>query len=297
MPLLGIIAATIANTTPAAAGIVYFPVLTQLSITPLTTVRFTQMIQAYGMGLGTLKWYLVNSRLFLWQVLPLCIVCGVCGTFAGLVLFPLKNPEILKFIFNIVSFVLVQFVFVGLLFKREYNQLKINDNWFNLSLLAVVSIFGGMISGWIGFGVDTMVYFILTIFFRVNIALAIITSISLMTACSIAATVINFSLYDMSGVTPLWFSALPGVTLAGLFLASYFAMRLGTRTILLLFSLCLSVEFFIAVWTQEVIPLGFIARFVITNVMLIYLAVVHMKVFKSHYRAIDAPPWRGKSEF
>ena len=62
---------------------------------------------------------------------------------------------------------------------------------------------------WIGFGVDIIFYFILTIFYRVNAAASIVTSIVLMAGVSIMGTIFNSFLFTLP--VNIWFSALPGV--------------------------------------------------------------------------------------
>ena len=247
MPFLGIIAATVANTTPAAAGIVYFPVLTRLDITPATAVQFSLIIQAYGMGLGTFKWYHVNKKLFIANVLPLCMLGGTVGIVMSMIFIPIKNPELLTLTFNTVSFIFTQIIFFSILFKRKYPHTTVDLTVLNGIVLFLFSWVGGMISGWIGFGIDTLFYFILTLIFRINPAIAIVTSISLMAALSGVGTLINIAFYDVP--LSLWYSAIPGVTIAGLFLASYFAMKIGPKNILILFAFLMSLDFFMAIWT------------------------------------------------
>lgn len=285
MPFLGVIAATIANTTPAAAGIVYFPVLTRLQITPATAVQFSLIIQAYGMGLGTFKWYLVNKKLFMAEVMPLCLAGGIMGIIISIVFIPIDNPELVTLTFNSISFIVTQVVFFSILFRRTYPNFKINLNLLNMVVLFIFSLVGGLISGWIGFGIDTMFYFLLTFVFKINPAIAIVTSISLMAAVSVAGTVLNviFNQVPLS----LWYSAVPGVTIAGLFLASYFAVKIGARNILILFAFLLSVDFFMAFWTQHTIPMSQTFKMIFTYFLVIYLLVIHVKIFKQSYKEID----------
>ncbi|MEZ4524770.1 MAG: sulfite exporter TauE/SafE family protein [Desulfobacterales bacterium] len=219
MPFVGVIAATVANTTPAAAGIVYFPILTKLDVSPIMTVQFSLMIQAYGMGLGTFKWFLVNKRLFIFNVIPICLFGGVIGVFLAIAIWPISNPELLTLIFNSIAFVFTQVIFFSILYKKQYPAQHVELTARNVAILLFFSFIGGLISGWIGFGIDTIFYFILTMVFRVNPAIAIVTSISLMAAMSLVGTGLN--LVFQEAPLSLWYSAIPGVTLAGLFLAAF----------------------------------------------------------------------------
>ena len=281
MPFLGVIAATVANTTPAAAGIVYFPILTRLQIAPLAAVRFNLLIQAYGMGLGTIKWFLVNKRLFILNVLPVCLLGGFIGVFTGIVLVPIDNPELLTLIFNLVAFTLIQFIFFSILFRYKYQKLAVELNLRNVIILFIFSVFGGLMTGWIGFGIDTIFYFVLTVIFQINPAISIITSISLMAAMSLFGSLLNIILHGVP--FSLWYSAIPGVTLAGLFLATFIAIRLGPRNVLLLFTMLLSVDFFVTFWTQQAFPMTQVVRMIVTYSLVAYIIYIHIKVFKKGY--------------
>ncbi len=286
MPFLGVIAATVANTTPAAAGIVYFPVLTRFDITAATAVQFSLIIQAYGMGLGTFKWYLVNKKLFLADVIPLCLFGGIMGIIISIVVIPIDNPELLSLIFNSMGFVLTQVLFFSIFFRCKYPNSKIDLTPFNKMVLFFFSLLGGLISGWIGFGIDTMFYFILTFIYKINPAIAIVTSISLMAALSFVGTLLNIAFNQVP--FSLWYSAVPGVTIAGLFLASYLAVKIGARNIILLFAFLLSVDFFMALWTQHTIPMSQTVRMILTYVLVLYLLVLHVKIFKLSYKEVGS---------
>jgi len=278
MPLLGIIAATIANTTPAAAGIVYFPILTKLHISPVATARFSLMIQAYGMGLGTLKWLLVDRRLFMMRVIPLCLAGGMVGGLLSVVFLPLSNPKMLQLLFSGFALIVVQFIFYGIIRRRRYLRETIELTLRNSLVLFFCSLAGGMISGWIGFGIDTVFYFVLTVFYQINPAVAIITSIAIMAGVSIWCTLLNILFHSVP--LALWYSAIPGVTLGGLFLASYVALKLGTRNVLLLFTLFLCMDFMLTLWTQEVFHWPYLLKSVLVYSLAVTLMVMHIRLFK-----------------
>lgn len=286
MPVLGIIAATVANTTPAAAGIVYFPVLIRLQIHPAAAAQFSLIIQAYGMGLGSLKWYLVNKNLFLKKVIPVCMAGGITGITVSIVFLPIKNPEALTLVFNLIAFMFTQIIFFSILLKHSYPNKTIDMTIQNVLILLALSFTGGLISGWIGFGIDTLFYFLLTFYFRINPAVAIVTSISLMAGISITGTILNFFFREVP--LSLWYAAVPGVTVAGLFLASFFAVKLGAKNILLLFTLILSLDFFMTFWTQHTIPISQGVRMFSTYILVGYLAFIHIKMFKQSYHDIGS---------
>lgn len=284
MPFLGIVAATVANTTPAAAGIVYFPVLTRLQVLPITAVRYNLMIQAYGMGLGTLKWYLVNKRLFIAKVIPVCLLGGMIGVYLSICVFPIQNPEMLMLFFNFVAFLLTQIIFASILFKKQYPNVTLDLSLRNICILLAFSFIGGLVTGWIGFGIDTIFYFILTVVFHINPAIAIITSISLMALLSVFGTVLNALLFQLP--VSLWFAAIPGVTLAGLFLASFIAVRIGAKNVLILFTVLLSLDFISSFWHQQCIPMDQLIRSYVLYALVVYMVFVHIKIFKTSYENV-----------
>ncbi len=285
MPFLGIIGATVANTTPAAAGIVYFPILTKLQIDPVTAVQFSMIIQAYGMGLGSLRWLIVNKRLFIVNVIPICLVGGVAGVFISTVFVPIDNPAVLTLIFNIIAFGCTQVIFFSILFKHKYPNISIKLTLNSISILLFFSLLGGLITGWIGFGIDTMFYFILTVVFKINPAISIVTSIFLMAAVSFAGTLLNIIFNEIP--YSLWYSAIPGVTIASLFLAAYLATKIGAKNVLILFTTILSIDFFMTLWTQHVIPMSQAIRMMVTYILIVYLLFIHVKIFKQSYKQIN----------
>ncbi|MEJ2199604.1 MAG: sulfite exporter TauE/SafE family protein [Desulfuromonadaceae bacterium] len=286
MPFLGIIGATVANTTPAAAGIVYFPSLTQLQISPATAVQFSLIIQAYGMGLGTYKWYWVNKKLFLWNLMPICLSAGLLGIFTSMLIIPIQNPQLLSLTFNTVAFLFTQVILFSILFEHQYPNLVLQLTGKRLVLLALFSFTGGLISGWIGFGIDTLFYFLLTLRFRIHPAVAIVTSISLMAAMSLAGTLINCVYYEVP--LSLWYSAIPGVTVAGLFLATYLAVKLGAKNILLLFTALLSLNFLLSFWNQTFIPLDPRVKTIMLWSISGYLLFIHLKILHNNPRNLAA---------
>ncbi|MBF0413632.1 MAG: sulfite exporter TauE/SafE family protein [Desulfamplus sp.] len=286
MPFVGAIAAIIANITPAAAGIIYFPILTHLSIAPITVCQFNLIIQAYGMGLGTLRWFMFNRKLFILNALPITIAGGFVGEIVSIVLFPIDNPELLTLIFNFISFLFTQIIFISLLRNSRYPNVSIQLTLFNCTIMFIFAFIGGLMCGWIGFGIDTIFYFLMTMMFRINPAASIVTSIALMAAMSISGSVLNAIFHDIP--LELWYSAIPGVTIGGLFLAAYIAVKMGSRNILLLFTFFLSVDFFVALWTQQAIPISETVRKMLIYTLVFYMLFVHIKIFRNQSKNMNS---------
>ena len=283
MPILGVLAATVANTTPVAAGLVYFPILTYLKISPLEAVLYTMMIQSYGMGIGAIRWFIEDRRLFLWKILPICIIFGALGAFCGITIIPLDNPGILKKGFNIVSFILVSLIFYSVIKKHRYPNTRVAINKKNTILLAIISFTGGIFTGWLGFGVDTLIYFLLTLYFRVQPAIAIVTSIALMTSISIFGTGIHYAIHPEVLPWGIWYSALPGVTLGGIFLAQYLTTEVTMKKFFSIFVFFLCAEFAVISLTQISFSYSYILQFIGINALVLYLVYIHIRLFRQSY--------------
>ncbi len=286
MPFVGALAAVIANITPAAAGIVYFPILTHLAVSPATVAQFNLIIQAYGMGLGTFRWFLFNRKLFIFNVLPVGLAGGLLGEIISMVWFPISNPELLTLVFNFIAFLFTQIIFFSLLRNAQYPNLHVPLTIVNCSVLFFFAVIGGLLCGWIGFGIDTIFYFVMTVMFKINPAASIVTSIALMAAMSITGTILNAFFHDIP--VALWFSAIPGVTLGGLFLAAYIAVRMGARNILLLFTFFLTIDFLVALWTQQTLPMTETARKLIIYALAFYMLFIHIKIFRKQSGNVKA---------
>ena len=283
MPILGVLAATVANTTPVAAGIVYFPILTFLKISPLEAVLYTMMIQSYGMGIGAIRWFIEDRRLFLWKVLPICLLFGAAGVFSSTVLFPLNNPGVLKNAFNIISFILVSAIFYSVIKKHRYPKTSVALNRKNIIILIIAAYIGGVFAGWLGFGIDTVFYFVLTLVFRIQPAIAIVTSIALMTGISIFGTGIHYVMHPEVLPWGIWYSALPGVTLGGIFLAAYLTTEVTMKKFFLIFLFFLLAEFGVITLTQITLTLRYVIQFIIINTLVLYLVYIHIRLFRQSY--------------
>ncbi len=283
MPILGIMAATVANTTPVAAGIVYFPVLTLLNITPIEAIIYTMMIQTYGMGLGTVRWFIEDRRLFLWKVLKISVFWGSLGAYLGINVLTIDNPASLKMTFNIASIILVSIIFYSVIRKHRYPNTDIRMTLRNKIILSVFSLAGGIFAGWLGFGVDTIFYFLLTLGFRIQPAIAIVSSIALMTGVSAFGTITHAIIHTEHMPVAIWFSALPGVTLGGIFLASYLVTRVTMKAFLEIFIVFMVAEFCVISAAPVEFSWGYIIQFAIVNALVLYLVYIHIRLFRQSY--------------
>jgi uncharacterized protein len=282
MPFLGVVAATVANVTPTAAGIVYFPVMTRIHMDPAQVVLYTLMIQSFGMSLGSIKWFIVDRKLFLQNVLAVCLTGGSIGIALAIFFFPVRDPQRIKTIFDYVSYLIVVLVLIRVLLQKKQGIVDFKLNVSSFVVLFAFSVFGGLVSGWIGFGVDIIFYFILTVFYRVNAASAIVTSIVLMAGVSIVGTVLNSFLFTLP--VNIWFSALPGVAAGGLFIATFLAVRARLWKVIVFFLYFFVVQLFLGyVYEREQLA-AYLFSLLRINVIIAYLVIMDVIVFNITYK-------------
>lgn len=283
MPFLGVVAATVANVTPAAAGIVYFPVMTRIHIEPAQVVMYTLMIQSFGMSLGSMKWFIVDHTLFLKNELMVSLSGGTIGIVLAIFFFPLSDARLLRLIFDYFTYLITILVFLRLIFQRAKGGVDFKFNALSIFILFSFSIIGGIISGWIGFGLDTIFYFTLTFFYRVNAAAAIVTSIALMAAVSIIGTICNAFLYPLP--VTIWFSALPGVAIGGLFVATFLAVKARWWKILVFFIYFFGVQIFVGYIYERDQFTAYLLSLLKINLIIAYLVIMDVIVFNVSYNA------------
>ena len=284
MPFLGIVAATVANVTPTAAGIVYFPVMTRIHMDATQVVIYTLMIQSFGMSLGTIKWFLVDRKLFLKNVLVVCLIGGSIGIALAIFFFPLRDPHRIKTAFDYFSYVITILVLIRVIIQKGQGIIDFKFDVYSFTVLFTCSIFGGMISGWIGFGVDTIFYFVLTIFYRINAAAAIVTSIVLMAGVSIVGTILNSILFDLP--INIWFSALPGVAIGGLFVATFLAVRARFWKVVVFFLYFFGVQIFLGYVYERDQLVAYLLGLLKINVIIAYLVIMDVIIFNATYKKL-----------
>ncbi len=284
IPFLGVVAATVANVTPTAAGIVYFPVMTRIHMDPAQVVLYTLMIQSFGMSLGSIKWFIFDRKLFLKNVLVVSLIGGSIGIALAIFFFPVRDPQRIKTIFDYFSYLIVVLVLIRVLLQKDRGIVDFKLDFFSFAVLFAFSVFGGMVSGWIGFGVDIIFYFILTIFYRINAAAAIVTSILLMAGVSIVGTVLNSFLFTLP--INIWFSALPGVAIGGLFVATFLAVRARLWKVILFFLYFFVVQIFLGyVYEREQLA-AYLLSLLKINVIIAYLVIMDVIVFNVTYKKL-----------
>jgi uncharacterized membrane protein YfcA len=112
MPFLGIAAATIAMSTPAGGGIVFFPTMVMLGVPPMEAVAFSVGAQSVGMGIfGTFNWVKRDRAAILFPVVIATVLIGSAVCLLALLVFPVAKAEPLQLTFSFFGVCLATYIF------------------------------------------------------------------------------------------------------------------------------------------------------------------------------------------
>ena len=178
MPFLGIAAATIAMSTPAGGGVVFFPTMVLLGVPPFQAVAFSVGAQSVGMGLfGTFNWMKRDRSAILFPAVFATVAIGGAATLLALLVFPVAEAKPLQLTFSFFGLGLAAYIFYSL--RRGLDQETLRFHWsvWMLAAIAAVGIAGGLFVGYIGVGIDALLFLILTARFKIDSHEATVTSI------------------------------------------------------------------------------------------------------------------------
>jgi len=242
MPSIGIIAATIAMSTPAGGGVVFFPTMVLLGVPPLEAVAFSLGAQSVGMGIfGTFNWLRKDRSAILVSPIIITVLVGWIATLVSLFAFPIEEAKPLALLFSFFGLALALHIFNSLRhgMDRDTRQFKLGPRV--LTSLVVVGLIGGTLVGYVGVGIDALIFLTLTSFFKIDSHEATVTSILTMGITAMAPFAVH--LFILSDVPmDLWLMVLPGILL-GARIGPWLNYRLGRRRILIGFSSLLVIEF------------------------------------------------------
>ncbi len=246
MPFLGIAAATIAMSTPAGGGVVFFPTMVLLGIPPFEAVAFSVGAQSVGMGVfGTFNWMKRDPSAILFPVVIATVLIGGATTLLALLVFPVAKAEPLQLTFSFFGVGLATYIFYSL--RRGLDKQTNDFQWsiWMLAAIALVGLIGGLFVGYIGAGIDALLFLVLTSRFKIDSHQATVTSIVTM---GLTATIpFGVHLFIISDVpVNLWLMVLPGI-LIGARIGPWLNKTLGSRRILIGFASLLLIEFLMTV--------------------------------------------------
>jgi len=105
-----------------------------------------------------------------------------------------------------------------------------------------------------------------------------------MAGVSIVGTILNSILFDLP--INIWFSALPGVALGGLFVATFLAVRASLWKVFLFFLYFFGVQFFLGyVYEREQLVAYFFSLLKI-NMIIAYLVIMDVIIFNASYKKL-----------
>jgi len=231
--LIGILAATVANSTGAGGGIVFLPVFTILGLTVGQSLATSFAIQCFGMTAGALTWLIHLKRDAIHDsqsesFLRIFLV-SAAGSLAGLRLAQdfLPDPGLdIEWFFSLFSLVVGFIILRRTLTKGEINGGREHSvTSCELVGLGASTFIGGAITAWLSVGVgEILAIHLLALRFRVNVAVAA-------AVCVTSITVITAVAHYLAGpliVKEVLVFAAPGALIGGT-MAKRLALFLGAK--------------------------------------------------------------------
>lgn len=246
MPFLGVVAATIAMSTPAGGGIVFFPTMVLLGVPPIEAVAFSVGAQSVGMGIfGTFNWVKRDKLAINFPVVITTVLIGSAVSLLALFVFPIAEAEPLQLTFSFFGVGLATYVLYSLRKGLDKQNNRFRWSVWMVAAIAFVGLVGGLLVGYIGAGIDALLFFVLTSRFKIDAHQATVTSIITMGLTAM----IPFGVHlFIKGDVPinLWLMVLPGILL-GARLGPWLNKTLGSRRILIGFATLLIIEFLMTI--------------------------------------------------
>jgi uncharacterized membrane protein YfcA len=246
MPFLGVVAATIAMSTPAGGGIVFFPTMVLLGVPPFEAVAFSVGAQAVGMGIfGTFNWVKRDKLAINFPVVIVTVLIGSAASILALFVFPIAEAKPLQLTFSFFGVGLATYVFYSI--RKGIDKRNNRFRWSILGVVAItlVGLVGGLLVGYIGAGIDALLFFILTSRFKIDSHQATVTSIVTMGLTAIIPFCVHLFIIGDVPIN-LWLMVLPGI-LIGARLGPWLNKTLGSKRILIGFAALLIIEFLMTI--------------------------------------------------
>ncbi len=231
--LIGILAATVANSTGAGGGIVFLPVFTVLGLSVGESLATSFAIQCFGMTAGALTWLLYlkhepEGDVEVGSFLKIFLV-GASGSLLGLRLAQnyLPDPGLnIKWFFSIFSLVVGLVIMIRTLRGSDAKGGREEEiSSVELWGIAASTLVGGAVTAWLSVGVgEILAIHLLALRYRVNLAVAA-------AVCVTSITVITAIPHYFTGpliVKEVLVFAAPGALIGGT-LAKGFALVLGAK--------------------------------------------------------------------
>ncbi|WP_158678070.1 sulfite exporter TauE/SafE family protein [Pseudoalteromonas sp. T1lg23B] len=216
----------VAGSTPLGGGAVAFPVFTKvLQVSPYDARTFSLFIQSIGMSFATL--YFISRRIFIdWTTIARGLVYATLGQLCAVTLV-LTDGLLLKYIFSCFL------VLVALLLVYDKQSIVLSPVTLKrLGAFALITFFGGLITGYLGCGADTLLFFYYVLLLGSQAKHMIPTTVTFMALNALLGSLMFFMLGNQPSefVLQSWFFAAPIVAI-GAPLGGYILTKLNASLI------------------------------------------------------------------
>ena len=249
----------VAGGTSMGGGAVAFPVLTKvLHIHPHEAKVFSLAIQSVGMSAASITIIALKSRVE-WRFILWATLGGVVGImFSSLFLEPIIPPNIIKFSFTMMStrFALVLFTLNR---KNQTRNFAITI-WTSKEkkLCLVAGIWGGIVSGLVGTGIDIVCFSVMVLLFGLCETISTPTSVILMAINAIVGFAFHYYVIGdfMLPLSNYWLAAVPVVVVGapiGAIFCSFMQRNMINNILILFISIELISSLFLIPLTSSIV--------------------------------------------
>ncbi len=231
--IIGIFAATVANSTGAGGGIIFLPAFTLLGLTVEQALATSFAIQSFGMTSGALTWLALARREYhtinqSWRALNPILLIAVPPSLAGLILVQQMMPEPpfnIHVFFSTFSIIVGGIILIRALRRSTADDFSSPPLTISTSVVVAISCFiGGGITAWLSIGVGEILAIVL-LMRGYNVRFSVATAV-----CISSITVLVALPYYLVGTDSIHFYVLmfaaPAAMIGG-FAARYLAVAIS----------------------------------------------------------------------
>ena len=266
----------VAGSTPLGGGAVAFPILTKVLAVPAEDAKvFSLFIQSIGMSFATL--FFISKKIEIdWKTLSYALTFSVLGQLACLFI-NIESGLVIKHIYTCFLLLVAIILLDSFTHTRRTHALI-----FARKKLATAAFIGGVISGFLGAGADTLLFFYYVILMKQPAKKVIPTTVALMAANAIIGSILILSsnYVPSSFVITSWFFAAPIVAL-GAPLGGLIMTKLPPKSILAMVIFIIALE---AVTTLILLPLNWLEASVIYLLFGLLLVKIKVEIFFTRYK-------------
>ena len=185
---VGFCGAVLGNISAVGGGIIFIPIIIFIfKMNPVTALKVSLASQSWGMTSGAIGW--LQKRVVPLRALKLTVPGLLIGsTISSLVIHP--NPLLIKLLFGPVSILLGVLTIV--LSRKAVKSAAVMEIPARATLpLFLISMLGGLITGWVAIGEGELVAALLMLIYQVNVTACIGLGVVLLSINSIYLTIIH----------------------------------------------------------------------------------------------------------